>query len=54
MRRWASAVTEIAVGKTEPSYPVTRMKLERLHVVHLGNRGEISHMNSNQAKILAR
>ena len=37
----------------EHSSPVTGMKLERSRLVHLGNRAEISHMNSNRAEISA-
>ena len=58
MRRRASLDTEISVtglyiSPYEYSNPVTGMELERLHLVHLGNRAEISHMNSNRAEISA-
>ena len=45
----ASPDTEISVFAS----PVTGMKLERSRLVHLGNRAEISHMNSNRAEISA-
>ena len=56
MTRRASLDTEISVTgleifSYEHSSPVTGMKLERLHLLHLGNRAEISHMNSNRAEI---
>ena len=67
MRRRASQVTEISVFAIEisavtgleifpyeHSSPVTGMKLERSRLVHLGNRAEISHMDSDRAEILPR
>ena len=63
MSRRASPVTEISVFATEISVtglelfpyehssPVTGVKLERSRLVRLGNRAEISHMNSNRAEI---
>ena len=65
MRGRASPVTEILVFATEISVtgleifpnehssPVPGMELERLCLVYLGNRAEISHMNSNWAEISA-
>ena len=65
MRRRASPDTDISVFATEISVTgleislyehsslVTGMKLERSRLVHLGNRAEISHMNSNRAEISA-
>ena len=65
MRGWASPVTEISVTKTkilvtrleifphEHSSQVAGMKPERSCLVRLGNRAEISHINSNRAEILA-
>ena len=54
-----SPVTEISltgldIFPYEHSSPVTGMKLERSPLIHLGNRAEISHMDSNRAEVLAR
>ena len=46
-------VTGLEIFRYEHSSPVTEMKLERSRLVHLGNRAEISHMNSNRAEISA-
>ena len=45
------SVTGLEIFPYEHSSPVTGMKLERSRLVHLGNRAEISHMNSNPAEI---
>ena len=62
MRRRTSPVTDMSVIATEISltglelFPyehsrsATGMKLERSRLAHLGNRAEISHMNSNRAE----
>ena len=63
MRRQTSLVTKITSFETEilvtrleifpyeHSSLVTRMKLERSHLVNLSNQAKISHMNSHRAEI---
>ena len=48
------SVTGLEIFPHEHSSPVTWMKFERSRLVHLGDRVEISHMNSNRAEILPR
>ena len=45
------SVTGLEIFPYEHSSLVTGIKLERSRLVHLGNRAEISHMNSNRAEI---